>query len=84
MALAHILPKKYNLKFLIYYEEYQYIQEAISREKELKGWRREKKFTLIKENNPDLKDLSKELLEDYTYEDIQEILEALKENYKYE
>ena len=34
---------KYNEIKLMYFEEFQYIHDAIAREKELKGWRREKK-----------------------------------------
>ncbi len=37
---------------LIYFEEFRYINEAIAREKEIKGWRREKKEELIKTKNP--------------------------------
>ncbi len=48
---------RYNLEKLIYLEEYNNIKEAIEREKQLKGWRREKKLTLIKEQNPNLQDL---------------------------
>jgi putative endonuclease len=33
---------QYNLKFLIYWENYKYIFDAINREKEIKKWRREK------------------------------------------
>ena len=33
---------KYNIQFLVYYEKFTWIQLAIAREKELKGWRREK------------------------------------------
>ena len=36
---------------LIYFEEFQYVNDAIAREKELKGWRRSKKEALIK--NPE-------------------------------
>jgi putative endonuclease len=43
---------KYNVVFLIYYEKFTWIQEAISREKELKKWNRNKKIELIKETNP--------------------------------
>ena len=39
--------KKYNYHFLIYYEEFRSINCAIKREKEIKGWRREKKDVLI-------------------------------------
>lgn len=45
---------KYNVYFLLYYEKYSWIQEAIAREKEIKGWRREKKVALIKTINPHL------------------------------
>jgi putative endonuclease len=37
---------------LIYWERFQYIQDAIAREKEIKGWRREKKVDLIATLNP--------------------------------
>jgi putative endonuclease len=39
---------------LLYYEKFTWIQEAITREKEIKDWRREKKIELIKTLNPDL------------------------------
>ncbi len=45
---------KYNVGFLLYYEKFNWIQESIAREKEIKGWRREKKIVLIKTINPDL------------------------------
>lgn len=45
---------KYNVDFLLYYEKFTWIQEVISREKEIKGWNRNKKLELIKIINPDL------------------------------
>ena len=42
---------KYNIEFLVYYEKFTWIQLAISREKELKTWRRDKKLALIKSFN---------------------------------
>ncbi|MBO0342143.1 MAG: GIY-YIG nuclease family protein [Bacteroidota bacterium] len=45
---------KYKCKHLLYYEEYDWIQEAIAREKEIKGWVRTKKLSLIKSVNPNL------------------------------
>ncbi|KLT70267.1 MULTISPECIES: GIY-YIG nuclease family protein [unclassified Flavobacterium] len=45
---------RYKVEFLLYYEKFTWIQEAISREKEIKGWRRDKKMELIKTINPDL------------------------------
>lgn len=38
---------RYNLSRLMYYERFSDIRDAIAREKELKGWRREKKDQLI-------------------------------------
>lgn len=43
---------RYNIEFLVYYEKFTWIQEAIAREKELKKWRRDKKLELIKQSNP--------------------------------
>ncbi len=39
---------KYNLEFLVFYEKFTWVQQAIAREKEIKGWRREKKLNLIR------------------------------------
>ncbi|MCX5867579.1 MAG: GIY-YIG nuclease family protein [Proteobacteria bacterium] len=50
--------KKYQITKLVYYEETNDIQEAISREKQLKGWLRKKKIDLIESINPDWQDLS--------------------------
>ena len=44
---------KYNLYYLIYWEKFEYIEQAIDREKELKGWKRIKKNKLISDFNPD-------------------------------
>jgi len=53
--------KRYNLTKLVYYEHTTDVNSAISREKELKGWRREKKNNLVIKMNPEWKDLSDEL-----------------------
>ena len=50
--------KKYNCVRLLYYESFSTPTEAIKREKQLKNWRREWKWNLIKAENPDLTDLS--------------------------
>lgn len=50
--------KKYKLKDLIYFEEYKNIIEAIKREKQLKNWHRAWKINLIKDRNPEMKDLT--------------------------
>ena len=53
--------RKYNCKYLIYFEKYEYIGDAIKREKQLKGWRRDKKLALITAKNPDLKFLNDDI-----------------------
>ncbi|MHC1784732.1 MAG: GIY-YIG nuclease family protein [Anaerolineaceae bacterium] len=49
---------KYNITRLVYCEETDEIMTAIEREKEIKGWRREKKISLIQTDNPGWEDLS--------------------------
>jgi len=53
--------QKYNCTDLVYFEATQDVYSAIEREKELKGWKRIRKDELIRQNNPELKDLSLEL-----------------------
>jgi putative endonuclease len=52
--------KIYNCTRLLYYEKHEDIRTAIAREKQLKGWRRDKKLTLIRTLNPDFKDLAEQ------------------------
>ena len=51
---------RYNCDRLVWFENFQFIQKAIAREKELKGWRRAKKLALIESVNPAWMDLSRE------------------------
>ena len=57
-ALVPGFTKKYKINQLMYYEETNDIREAIAREKQIKGWRREKKIALIEADNPTWQDLS--------------------------
>ena len=50
---------KYKLKMLVYYEECQYIHDAIAREKQLKNWHRQWKINLIEADNPNWENLWK-------------------------
>ena len=45
---------KYNIHYLLYFEKFTWIQHAIAREKELKGWKRDRKIELIMSMNPEL------------------------------
>jgi putative endonuclease len=49
---------RYNLIRLVYHECFFYPDAAINREKEIKGWRRSKKITLIESLNPHWHDLA--------------------------
>ena len=52
--------KKYNIDRLVYYELTENIESALNREKQLKRWHRQWKINLIKEMNPEFKDLSEQ------------------------
>src|SRR5579872_5501543 len=54
--------KKYNVDRLVYYEVYPEINDAIAREKQIKGWSRKKKVALINQMNPEWQDLYEELI----------------------
>lgn len=56
--------KKHNIDQLIYYEDYDNPNDAISREKQIKGWLRIKKLKLIESLNPNWNDLSLEIMDD--------------------
>jgi len=49
---------RYNIGWLVYFAETNDIREAITREKQIKGWTRAKKMALIAEMNPQWRDLS--------------------------
>ena len=53
--------KKYNVHNLVYYEVHDDIYSAITREKQMKKWKREYKINLIEKSNPDWVDLYKDL-----------------------
>ena len=52
---------KYKAYYLIYWEQFDSIEQAIAREKELKGWNRKKKIQLITAFNPDWVFLNEEI-----------------------
>ena len=51
---------RYKINKLVYFERYTEIKDAIQREKQLKGWKREKKNNLINQMNPQWNDLMKD------------------------
>jgi putative endonuclease len=51
---------KYNVYKLVYFDSADNVRAAIEREKQIKGWSREKKNILVESINPEWKDLSKD------------------------
>jgi len=58
--VEHCYTSRYNLTRLVHFEEFAFPDEAIAREKELKGWSRAKKAALIESKNPRWDDLARE------------------------
>lgn len=54
--------KKYKLKKLLYFEVFDFVEDAIAREKQLKHWNRAWKLELIKKTNPQLRDLYSDIV----------------------
>ena len=50
--------QRYNTDKLLYFEKHPTRKEAYLREKQIKGWKRDKKINLITNNNPEFQDLS--------------------------
>jgi len=53
---------KYKLDRLVYYEQFSDPISAITREKEIKAWRREKENNLVRKLNPKWEDLAKKII----------------------
>ena len=58
-GLVEGFTSQYGVHRLIYFETYRDVRNAIRREKQLKGWRREKKIALIEKVNAGWKDLAR-------------------------
>jgi putative endonuclease len=57
-GIASTFTDTYQCNRLVWFEHYQYVNNAISREKQIKRWRRAKKIWLIEQMNPTWADLS--------------------------
>ena len=60
-GLVEGFTKRYGVRMLVWYEPHETMIEAITREKQLKRWKRDWKFRLINESNPGWRDLYGEL-----------------------
>jgi putative endonuclease len=61
-GLSEGFTKKYNIHNLVYYEIHNDINEAITREKQIKKWKRQWKMNLIEKFNPEWVDLYDKLI----------------------
>ena len=61
-AITDGFTKRYNVKFLMYYEIAENPISAIEREKQIKSWSRKRKHDLISLTNPEYKDLFDEIV----------------------
>lgn len=60
--LAEGFTEKYNVDKLVYFETFDDIKAAITREKQIKAGSRQKKINLIIKDNPQFKDLYPEII----------------------
>ena len=54
--------KRYNIAMLVYYEIFEDIKDAITRERQLKEWKRKWKLELIESVNPYWRDIYEDIL----------------------
>ena len=59
-----VFTSKYNCSKLVYFEVFPTIEQAISREKQLKHFKREWKNQLVETVNPEWRDLSESVISD--------------------
>jgi putative endonuclease len=61
LPFSKAFAKRYKCVYLIYYEQFFQVEDAIAREKEIKGWSRRKKVDLISAFNANWKFLNNEV-----------------------
>jgi len=54
--------EKYGVHTLVWYEQHETMESAISREKAIKAWKRAWKLELIEKSNPEWEDLYLEII----------------------
>lgn len=73
-GMGSVFTTKYNCTELMYFEIAPLLTEAIAREKQLKNWKNEWKWELIKKENPKLLDLAADWF------DKEELFKAIRDN----
>ena len=69
---------KYHCYCLVYFERYQYVFDAIAREKQIKGWTRKKKNDLVEDFNKEWKFLNEEVCEEWPPKNVFQRKDNLK------
>ena len=80
MKIADGFTKKFNVDKLIYYESYTDVYLAINREKKLKRWKKEWKLRIIKKENPEMRDLIYDFMNDKEIEDMKYFIQEREKN----
>jgi putative endonuclease len=76
--------KRYNVYKLVYFESFQYVNDAISRETEIKRWKRQWKNRLIFKENKEMRDLIYDYMSEKEIEDLKEYVLEDEQNRKQE
>ena len=76
--------KRYNVYKLVYFESFQYVNDAISRETEIKRWKRQWKNRLIFKENKEMRDLIYDYMSENEIEDLKEYVLEDEQNRKKE
>ena len=76
--------KRYNVYKLVYFESFQYVNDAISRETEIKRWKRQWKNRLIFKENKEMRDLIYDYMSEKEIEDLEEYILEDEQNRKQE
>lgn len=61
-GLADGHTKKYNIKHLVYFEMHGNAESSITRETQMKAWKRQWKIELIEKQNPDWQDVYAQII----------------------
>jgi len=81
LGIGSDFASRYKVDRLVYYERFQDVHNAIEREKQIKGWLRIKKISLIVSVNPAWRDLSLEWYERHQFQpDAAAVLKTVKKS----
>jgi len=80
MKIADSFTKKYNVDKLVYYENFTDVFSGINREKKLKKWKTDWKLRLIKKENPEMRDLIYDFMNEKEIEGMKYVILEREKN----